>query len=83
MEGVVVSIIGVLPVHGEVELGEGYVGVDLLVLLHPLDHHLQQQKGSVQVLCQQVFPDYEPPTPSCVSIVSTSLDLPPPPNLLT
>ena len=43
MEGVVVSIIGVLPVHGEVELGEGDVGVDLLVLLHPLDHHLQQQ----------------------------------------
>ena len=41
MKGVIVSGVGVLPVHREVELGQVYVGVDLLVLVHPLDHHLQ------------------------------------------
>ena len=34
--------------------------------------------GSIQVLRQQLFPDFGPPTPPCVSSISTSLDPPPP-----
>ena len=49
-------------------------------LTEKLCQHYRQ--GSVQVLHQQVFPDFGPPTPPCVSKISASLDPPPPPNSL-